>query len=592
MAAMFAFNRFISVSALIACLVSVYLAIEIKSGGIDIRNLMREAWPLPRTVVLHDVGVFGPNSEMYKYYTGKDDIASFSDHLFTDSTLDATAWNSFELMKYASGCYQDTAYVVWQNTFPLLQKYDASTSYNTKTGLPARSVCKCIENIKKVVNSNLTLTSIKSNFNDWLDAFGHADNNYIVMQASDALTEATSAAYVDLQTQARLFYQLKNDDKKTFIANAAERCFLSSQPEYVLKYAGEVGTKILIFNGIMLLVFAVLGSVFKFPSEQPSAGKKEYIMLWAVSLCYYVYFVLVLIWTFNEPLRDHVFGSKFRSFDDATQLTNNKTSFIQPVNILQILYDTILLLVLGLMSFLFAAQQIETTLPSDSSTNFVKYFRKVGGSVSLYLPNSDNLIWKCVQNDLPYIIGYASVGLGLLLANGMTAVNSAIFAFILLIGIGFIQHVSNVNKIVYDALCQNTASGDMQKLSTPSESKEDDVVPMRTNLMFFGWTRVLWFLVIFALTFAVMSFTRASTDNNQFSGFLNSHIFWFVIALFWANVGYDILRELLPFQFETTPPNQHKVIITSSYLVFLCWSLSSLMYQVAHNKNTHHLYAH
>ena len=107
-----------------------------------------------------------------------------------------------------------------------------------------------------------------------------------------------------------------------------------------------------------------------------------------------------------------------------------------------------------------------------------------------------------------------------------------------------------------------------------------------------GWTRVFWFVIIFGLTFSLLTFTRESSDHTQFTSFLNSHVFWFVLALFWANVGYDVLRELLPFQFERTPANQHKVIITASYLLFLTWSLSSLMYQISHKKNQRHLFAH
>ena len=589
MATLFAFNRFISSSVLVACVISVYLAIEIKSGGIDIRNLMREAWPLPRSVVLHDVGVFGPDSGMYKFHTDVADVAAFGDLLHQAATIDkpSSEWNSINLMKYASGCYADTAYVTTgtPNTLPTY----SNAVPGDKTDLPGRSVCTCLTNIQSVMSSNITVAAMKNQFAQWVNELDTADNNFIVMKASDALN-TENAEYKELESQALVFNALSKSDKSKFIAKASERCFLSSQPQYVMQYGGQLDTKIVIFNGIMLLVFAMLGSVFKFPSEQPAAdnSNKEYFMLWAVSLCYYVYFILALIWTFNKSLREHVFGSTVPlRYDDKNTAFDNH---VAPGNHVQALYDSVVLLVLGLMSFLFASQQLEQTLSTDNKSYAVRWFRKIGSEAALYLPNADNLIWKCVQNDLPYIVGYASIGLGLLVANGLTQTNSIMFAWLLLLTIGLVQHVSNVNKIVYDALCQNTSETAMQKLTNPNDSQKPTA--MQANLMYFGWTRLLWFLTMVLLTVVVLTFTRAAVDVNEFTGFLNSHLFWFVFALFWANVGYDVLRELLPFQFETTPSNQHKVIITATYVLYLCWSLAGLMQQIAHTKHSRHLYAH
>lgn len=591
MATMFAFNRFISISALVACVASLYLAIEVKSGGIDIRNLMREAWPLPRSVVLHKISAFGPDNGMYKFHTGVSDVEKFSEYLYKEETINSDSWNTLKLMQYASGCMQDNEYVQTSNNMQLIAAYDATVPTSFKGTLPLRSVCNCLANIEKVVGANITQYDLKTNFEAWLkEGFDREDANYIVMAASEALTSTTSAEYKNIEAQAAVFQKIAKEDKKEFIAKASERCFLSSQPEYVQEYAGQIDTKILIFNGIMLLIFGVLGSVFKFPSEQ-SGDKKEYMMLWAISICYYVYFVLALVWTFNVSLREHVFGSIWRSFDKAT---SDDSSVINPTNTVQIVYDTILLIVLGLLSFICASQQLAATFSKDDKKRS-RWYQTLFAPESAYFPHSDNLMWKCVQNDLPYIAGYASIGIGLLIANGLTNANSVLFAFLLLISIGFIQHISNVNKIIYDALCQNTKSEEILKLTREGGATpitDSNVQHMKDTLMFFGWTRVFWFIIIFGLTFSLLTFTRETSDHTQFTSFLNSHVFWFVLALFWANVGYDVLRELLPFQFERTPANQHKVIITASYLLFLTWSLSSLMYQISHKEHQRHLFAH
>ena len=594
MATMFAFNRFISVSVLVACVASLYLAIEIKSGGIDIRNLMREAWPLPRSVVLHKISAFGPDNGMYKFHTGASNVKGFSEFLYKEDTINSNTWNTLKLMQYASGCMDEGKYVQTSNDMQLIASYDATVPATMKSDLPARSVCICLANIDKVVTANITEFDLKTNFATWLkDGFDKEDANYIVMAASEVFTSQTSAEYKNIEAQAAVFRKIAKEDKKQFIAKASERCFLSSQPEYVQEYAGQVDTKILIFNGIMLLIFGVLGSVFKFPSEQKvgEGEKKEYMMLWAISICYYVYFVLALVWTFNVSLRDHVFGSIWRSFDDAT---GDDNSIINPTNTVQIVYDTVLLIVLGLLCFICASQQFAATFQKKDKESS-RWYTVLFAPNSAYFPHSDNLVWKCVQTDLPYIAGYASIGVGLLTANGLTNANSVLFAFLLLISIGFIQHISNVNKIIYDALCQNTKSDEISKLTTEGGATpitNSDVQHMKDTLMFFGWTRVFWFVIIFGLTFSLLTFTRESSDHTQFTSLLNSHVFWFVLALFWANVGYDVLRELLPFQFERTPANQHKVIITASYLLFLTWSLSSLMYQISHKKNQRHLFAH
>merc|ERR1719353_2391538 len=258
---MFAFNRFISVSVLVACVASLYLAIEIKSGGIDIRNLMREAWPLPRSVVLHKISAFGPDNGMYKFHTGASNVKGFSEFLYKEDTINSNTWNTLKLMQYASGCMDEGKYVQTSNDMQLIASYDATVPATMKSDLPARSVCICLANIDKVVTANITEFDLKTNFATWLkDGFDKEDANYIVMAASEVFTSQTSAEYKNIEAQAAVFRKIAKEDKKQFIAKASERCFLSSQPEYVQEYAGQVDTKILIFNGIMLLIFGVLGS--------------------------------------------------------------------------------------------------------------------------------------------------------------------------------------------------------------------------------------------------------------------------------------------------------------------------------------------
>ena len=185
MATMFAFNRFISVSALVACVASLYLAIEIKSGGIDIRNLMREAWPLPRSVVLHKISTFGPDNGMYKFHTGVSDVEKFSEYLYKEETINSNSWNTLKLMQYASGCMQDNEYVQTSNNMQLIAAYDATVPTSFKNTLPQRSVCNCLANIDKVVGANITQYDLKKDFEKWLlDGFNKADANYIVMAAS------------------------------------------------------------------------------------------------------------------------------------------------------------------------------------------------------------------------------------------------------------------------------------------------------------------------------------------------------------------------------------------------------------------------
>ena len=56
--------------------------------------------------------------------------------------------------------------------------------------------------------------------------------------------------------------------------------------------------------------------------------------------------------------------------------------------------------------------------------------------------------------------------------------------------------------------------------------------------------------------------------------FLNGQLFYFTFAYFWSNVGYDILRELIPFTFEQIHVDASKIIITSIYLFFYCFNVN------------------
>ena len=194
-----------------------------------------------------------------------------------------------------------------------------------------------------------------------------------------------------------------------------------------------------------------------------------------------------------------------------------------------------------------------------------------------------------VAVDVPFILGYALLGVSLQAESGVRDSTSLMLVFWMLFCAGLLQHISNVGKIIYDTLCRSTKSDLLDKLFHGNDDT-NAAKHLKRTLQFFGYTRLFVFFTVFFTSIAYLTMTRESSDAVLTQSFLNGQLFYFTFAFFWSNVGYDILRELIPFTFEKVHIDTGKLIITSIYLIFYNSNVNWLYkFTIKHAKfsNTH-----
>jgi len=91
------------------------------------------------------------------------------------------------------------------------------------------------------------------------------------------------------------------------------------------------------------------------------------------------------------------------------------------------------------------------------------------------------------------------------------------------------------------------------------------------------------FATIGLATLSLMTMTREVVESNHVQTFTNGQVFYFALAFFWSNIGYDVVRELIPFTFERIHMDHSKALITGLYLLYYNLSMYWFVDQIKNN---------
>tara|TARA_B100001094_G_scaffold330950_2_gene397627 strand:- start:2275 stop:4074 length:1800 start_codon:yes stop_codon:yes gene_type:complete len=191
--------------------------------------------------------------------------------------------------------------------------------------------------------------------------------------------------------------------------------------------------------------------------------------------------------------------------------------------------------------------------------------------------------------DVPVIVGLTLAGVSVLLQNGYTNYNYIDINVLLILSICFLQHISNLVKMFYDAVCRNTSSEVFKKIyfnddlrkgltKIENENKEEEeyrkeqTKKVTSVLQFFGWFRVWIFLLVTLGTVLFLTMTNELVKTTSLGNFFNSQVLVFAFVLYVTNVGYDVVRELLPVEFEKHQTDSTRFWVISLYIIFYSWN--------------------
>ena len=122
------------------------------------------------------------------------------------------------------------------------------------------------------------------------------------------------------------------------------------------------------------------------------------------------------------------------------------------------------------------------------------------------------------------------------------------------------------NPAVKPAIKEYGEEQNFKKVKSEESKKELDKVT--SVLQFFGWFRVWIFLLVTLGTVLFLTMTNELVKTTSVGNVFSSQVLVFALVLYLTNVGYDVVRELLPVEFQQYETDHTRFWILTLYLIF------------------------
>lgn len=543
---------------------------------------------------------------IYDFTLGLPDLSSdiiFPANGVDSAALTATAmpgFNTVQTMKYTLGCYGSdllldpaifTGYTADQKmTWLAASQFGAG-------GYSRLSSCMCIDRMYALsrkkdagIDANVTANNAKVK-----TALTDPIYNVIMENVDDMHADHSkyifTANMVDIAPDDTLFPTVAKQQE--FTASMVHTCVKYGMPQYTEEYDGMVSVKNWLIVAQTFVLFGAL-TMWQFSGlDFLKDNKESYVdKLFEYGTVALQILLTIFGWIFLSEATDK--NKEAQLYNDAThtgyrdyEITNGvKTFQYSKEEILQkkymepiawtMLIINLVVLALQLLLLLFYVKGDEI-----SDQDLKKYNGTSKKGWEWYLESFFRLKRKAraseqvvvrVLVDLPVIVGFTLFAMCILLMSGVNNTTSIATGAILVFFIGVLQHFSNVLKILFTGICNNTdkkvfAEMSLNKDSTGSEMRQN-TKSARSVLQFFGYTRLLLFVIILVSTILFLTSARDSVTANTMVNTMNGQLFFFAMAYFWSNVGFDILAELIPYMHQKYSTDVLRQIFLVGYIAY------------------------
>merc|ERR1719263_1363881 len=405
----------------------------------------------------------------------------------------------------------------------------------------------------------------------------HADHSKYIFTAN----------MVDIAPDDTLFPTVAKQQE--FTASMVHTCVKYGMPQYTEEYDGMVSVKnwlivaqtFVLFGALTMWQFSGLG----FLKDEKDSYVDKLFEYGTVAL---QILLTIFGWIFLSEATDK--NKEAQLYNDAThtgyrnyEITNGvKTFQYSKEEILQKNYMTPLAWTMLIINLVVLALQLLLLLfyvkgDEIQDRDRKKYEEGKAASWEWYLESFFRLKRKArasehvvvrVLVDLPVIVGFTLFAMCILLMSGVNNTTSIATGAILVFFIGVLQHFSNVLKILFTGICNNTDKKVFAEMSMNKDSAGKNTSSARSVLQFFGYTRLLLFVIILVSTILFLTSARDSVTANTMVNTMNGQLFFFAMAYFWSNVGFDILAELIPYMHQKFSTDVLRQIFLVGYIAY------------------------
>ena len=375
-----------------------------------------------------------------------------------------------------------------------------------------------------------------------------------------------------------------------FYARTVEFCQQSAVPMFAIQYEGTVGIPVLLLVAQMIILLGLLHAwdvyVDKDENAAETAGDKVDKNPHVVRRYSKVTFAVVIFvaYMYLASRDSNQFGNDNPHFQGFRMSGRTQAAWTSTNTVV-----VVLLVLMLVIEFVFEY----TSANAYSVSGYRDPSNGVGGKRSDLV----SAMIDRVGADVPFIIGFALLGMCVLLQADVTNATSVIGGVFILLTAGLLQHISNLAKILYESICFRLDAKlvaslalleDITEHSNPNVTKflnTQDEEPStqvelrhktRKLLQFFGWSRLYVFITIVSLSIAFFTIARDTSHVYVVKNILDGQLLLFVFAFLFANIGFDMMYELMPFAFEKVHSDTLRLYFIVGYL--LLFNFNQLAY--------------
>ena len=345
-----------------------------------------------------------------------------------------------------------------------------------------------------------------------------------------------------------------------FYARTVEFCQQSAVPMFAIQYEGTVGIPVLLLVAQMIILLGLLHAWDVYidkdenaaESPQSKVEKSPHVVRRYSKVTFAI--VIFVGYMYLASRDSNQFGNDNPHFQGFRMSGRTQAAWTSTNTVV-----VVLLVLMLVIEFVFEY----TSANAYSVSGYRDPSNGVGGKRSDLV----SCMIDRVGADVPFIIGFALLGLCVLLQADVTNSTSVIVGVFILLTAGLLQHISNLAKILYEsiyfrldakliaslALLEDNervpVNPNVQSFLSLAEEQEHVQVELRHKtrklLQFFGWSRLYIFVTVVSLSIAFFTIARDTSHVYVVKNILDGQLLLFVFAFLFGRQTFSAASATL-----------------------------------------------
>ena len=336
-------------------------------------------------------------------------------------------------------------------------------------------------------------------------------------------------------------------------------------PQLTTTYQGTMDGRILNFCGILLILVSCMREMYYNVKFTP--GSHKLITEGRVSTMNDLWYGLSFLMAVAASVLFFILHIQSESPSNASGVSfrnENWTSYIISTPS-EILYGINLAVILVEIYFIF--MRCSRAAKKDGNSAMTQH-------------DHNTYIYSDTHSAIVFTAGWLMVGLGFLIQANVKHVQSVYTVMFLVLGACVVQYLSNYFAKFYDMLFKFLDTSQGVRLQTESKIEGASLRKMKEFFQFIAWGRLLVTITIVFHVIMLISSAKESVSGNVIQTFCENQYIYFSVAFLFANCGFDVMYEILPFVFDKSQAKWFKnyfILLYVSYvnIVLLIYTLNA-----------------